>query len=577
MSASSTIGLLISDFNVENLSAYLNNDPGKPETKSTAAPYGQVMQTLLDATLPCWTPSPDFLVVWTRPEGVLKSFGQLLQGIPVEEDRILAEVDDYSRTIALAAERSKTAFVPLWTVPTMHHGLGLQDLTKGVGISRSVMQANLRLLQNLESVSNVIPLNASRWVELVGENAFNERLWYSGKIQFANSVFKIAAREIKAALRGVRGMARKLVVLDLDDTLWGGIVGDAGWENVVLGGLNPMGEAFVDFQRSLKALKNQGVLLAIASKNEEAVALQAIKEHPEMILREGDFAGWRINWNDKAQNIADIARELNLGLDSVVFIDDSQVERDRVRQALPDVLVPEWPSDARLYMRTLHSLDCFQKPVVTDEDRRRGEMYSQERQRTDSKSRAVSVEEWLNSLEMTVRVEPLSSSNLSRAAQLLNKTNQMNLSTRRMTDQEFMAWSEQHGHRVWVFNVSDRFGDSGLTGILSLEVDHKRARIADFILSCRVMGRKVEETMLHWAVEWAVSLGLAQVVAVYSPTPKNAPCRAFLQNSGLRHEGNDCFTCDTSIGYPLPKAIRLNPPLVNECFAESVKPAAIEV
>ncbi len=223
------------------------------------------------------------------------------------------------------------------------------------------MEANLRLLHNLDTVPNVVALNASRWIELVGESAFNERLWYMGKIPFANGVFKAAAREVKAALRGIRGAARKLIVLDLDDTMWGGIVGEVGWQNIILGGHDPMGEAFVDFQRALKSLNRRGVLLAIASKNEETVAWQAVNQHPEMILRPDDFAGWRINWNDKAQNIVEIATELNLGLDSVVFIDDSQVERDRVRQALPDVLVPEWPSDTRLYLRALCDLDLFSK------------------------------------------------------------------------------------------------------------------------------------------------------------------------------------------------------------------------
>lgn len=550
-------GLLISDFNLENLLAYLVNDPDQPRLRCNTGPYGQVMQVLLDSKLPCWSPAPDFLVVWTRPEAVLNSFGQLLEGIPVKADAILDEVADFAGTIADAGKLAKTVFVPTWTVPTMHLGHGMQDLSEGAGISRLLMQANLRLLDALDSLPNVIPLHASRWIEIAGENAFNERLWYSGKIPFANSVFKAASREIKAALRAIRGMAKKVVVLDLDDTLWGGIVGEVGWQKVVLGGTDPMGEAFVDFQRALKTLKNRGVLLAVASKNEEPIALQAINEHPEMILRVADFAAWQINWKDKAQNIAEIARALNLGLDSMVFIDDSHVERDRVRQSFPGVLVPEWPSDPRLYVRALCSLDCFQQAITTNEDRRRGDMYLEEKERANSKAQAGSVEAWLQTLELTVKVEPLGPSNFSRAVQLLNKTNQMNLATRRMSDQELRSWSEHQGHHMWVFHVTDRFGDSGLTGILSIEMEDNHARIADFILSCRVMGRKVEETMLHWAVEWSVSRGLEEVVAIYSPTPKNAPCYAFLQSSGLEEKEDGIFTFDMSRPYPLPGAVKL--------------------
>jgi FkbH-like protein len=552
-------GLLISDFNLENFSAFLANDPEQPSVQCAIAPYGQVTQSLLDSTLSCWKPAPDFLVVWTRPEAVLVSFREMLDGDPVKEDTIQDEVDNYAKAIVRASGSAKTVFVPTWNVPTMHLGHGLLDLAPRVGVSRLLMQANLRLLQSLDSIPNVVPLNASRWVELVGESAFNERLWFLGKIPFANGVFKIAAREVKAALRGIRGGSRKLIVLDLDDTLWGGIVGEVGWQNIVLGGHDPMGEAFIEFQRGLKALTKRGVLLAIVSKNEETVAMQAIAQHSEMVLRRDDFAGWRINWDDKARNIVELTKELNLGLDSIVFIDDNPAERDRVRQALPEVLVPDWPSDPRLYLRSLSSLDCFQKPMITDEDRRRREMYSQERQRNDSRTQGSSVEEWLRTLQITVRVELLGPSNSGRATQLLNKTNQMNLSTRRLAEQEFKEWAGQPGQRSWVFDVSDRFGDSGLTGILSMAADGDNARIVDFVLSCRVMGRKVEETMLFWAVKWARSASLGRVIANYSATPKNAPCYAFFQRSGFNAGENGCFVWDTVNQYALPDAIKLIP------------------
>lgn len=552
-------GLLISDFNLENLSAYLTNNREQPLFRCEVAPYGQVTQTLLDATLPYWNPAPDFVLIWTRPEAVLASFREAVNGDSVDEANLEGEVENYAKTVARASGLSKTIFVLTWNVPTMHLGHGLLDLAPGIGVSRLLMQANLHLLRSLGGIPNVVPLDASRWIKMVGEKAFNERLWYSGKIPFANDVFKLAAREIKAAVRGLGGGSRKLIVLDLDDTLWGGIVGEVGWQNIVLGGHDPMGEAFVDFQHGLKTLSKRGVLLAIASKNEETVALQAIEHHPEMVLRRGDFAAWRINWGDKALNIAELTKGLNLALDSVVFIDDNQVERDRVRQALPDVLVPEWPSDVRLYLRTLCELDCFQQPRITREDRRRGEMYSQEQQRNDSRAQASSVEEWLQTLQITVTVELLGASNLGRATQLLNKTNQMNLSTRRLTEQEFSEWASRPGHRSWVFSVSDRLGDSGLTGILSMQAEGDDARIIDFILSCRVMGRKIEETMLHWAVQWARSSRLGRVVANYSATPKNAPCHAFFQSSGFDAGKDGCFTWETVNLYVLPEAIKLIP------------------
>src|ERR1700730_18152535 len=222
-------GLLISDFNVENLSAYLKNDSNAPHLVCQVAPYGQVTQSLLYASLPFWQPAPDFLVVWTRPESVLERFARALSGFSVDGAMVRKDVDEYCQNLLLAKHRARIVFVPTWVVPAFHHGHGMLDLAPEVGVARILMQANLRLLENLDGSSNVIPLNAAKWVELAGEKAYNPRLWYLGKVPFGNELFKAAVRDLKAALRGIQGRARKLVILDLDETLWGGVVGDVGW------------------------------------------------------------------------------------------------------------------------------------------------------------------------------------------------------------------------------------------------------------------------------------------------------------------------------------------------------------
>jgi FkbH-like protein len=242
----------------------------------------------------------------------------------------------------------------------------------------------------------------------------------------------------------------KLLVLDLDGTLWGGTVGDDGWRNLRVGGHDPIGEAYRDFQAALLALSKRGALLGIVSKNDEHIALEALYSHPEMILRAECFAGWRINWEDKARNIVDLAEELNLGLDSGVFIDDNPVERDRIRHALPAVLVPEWPASPASYCLALAAMDCFDAPVVSVEDRHRTVMYMAERERKQSLEEAPGLEQWLAGLGLTMDVELLSETNLPRAVQLLNKTNQLNLSTRRLSAREFLAWAEHPDHqRYW--------------------------------------------------------------------------------------------------------------------------------
>jgi FkbH-like protein len=550
-------GLLISDFNIENLSSYLKKEPNAPAIDSVITCYGEVFQTLLDDAAPCWSERPDFVVAWTRPEAVLEAFRKLLDCCSVNEKDLNAQVDTFSAALRQASKRTRALFVPTWVIPPFHQTHGLLDLSPTCGVARALMQINRRLLETLEGVPAVYPLWTEKWIQLAGPTAFNQRLWYLGKIRFSNDVFKAAARDLKAGLRGLGGQAKKVIILDLDDVLWGGTVGETGWQGISLGGHDPSGEAFVDFQRDLKALSRRGILLAIASKNEETVAIEAIAKHPEMVLKMDDFAGWRINWQDKAANIIDLMAELKLGVESAVFIDDSPVERARVREALPQLFVPEWPSDKRLYTEALLSLDCFDRPSLTDDDRQRVRMYAVDRGRKESQPQLNNLEEWLATLKTTVTVEELNQSNLPRVAQLLNKTNQMNLSTRRMSEADLHMWASEKDRRTWAFRVSDKFGDSGLTGILSLELDGSQARIIDFVLSCRVIGRKIEEAMLFVAIDCARTAGIQEVNATYCQTPKNKPCYAFFQRSGMTCRDGNTFVWDAAQMYPLHSAIRL--------------------
>lgn len=554
-------GILISDFTIDNLSNCLKNDGDSPLVDITVAPFGQVSSVLMQKDLDCWKSNLDFAVIWTRPESISKSFHDLLLYKNASIKAILKEVDEYSSLILSVLDRVKCIVVPMWVFPSHHRGFGMLDMKTGVGIANTLMHMNLRLSENLDKTSNIYVLNTQKWIELAGKKAFNPKLWYMGKIAFGNEVFMEAVKDIKSALRGISGNAKKLIILDLDDTLWGGIVGDSGLENIKLGGHDHIGEAYVDFQLALKSLTNRGILLGIVSKNEESIALETIQKHPEMVLRMEDFAGWKINWQDKAQNIVDLVTELNLGLQSVVFIDDNPVERARVREALPEVFVPEWPEDKTLYKSTLLSLHCFDTPSISTEDLDRTKMYVAERQRKNLKKNVGSLDEWLKTLDIKVKIEELNKTNLQRTVQLLNKTNQMNLSTRRMKESELVKWVEQNDHKLWTFRVSDKFGDSGLTGIISLEVENKtgRGRITDFILSCRVIGRKIEGAMLHSVTRYAQSIQLNEIYAKYIPTSKNNPCLEFWKRSGFEHNPEDnVFIWNTKDDYVLPACIQID-------------------
>jgi FkbH-like protein len=250
--------------------------------------------------------------------------------------------------------------------------------------------------------------------------------------------------------------------------------------------------------------------------------------------------------------------ELNLGLQSAVFIDDNPMERARVSEALPEVLVPEWPNDKMLYRKVLLSLKCFDTPMMSDEDGARIKMYKTERKRERLKTSVSSPEEWLKTLKMKVLVETLNDRNIKRIVQLMNKTNQMNLSTRRMTETELLNWTEIENRHFLAFRVSDRFGDYGLTGIASMEHDGQAGRMMDFILSCRVMGRKIEEVMLSVMTIHANSLGLIRMEAKYLETPKNQPCHDFWKRSGFSTDkANEIFTWELDVEYPKPNFVEI--------------------
>ncbi|TKJ17318.1 FkbH-like protein [Candidatus Woesearchaeota archaeon B3_Woes] len=550
-------GLLVSDFNIQNLAGYLKGENDSLIIDVEVAPYDQVIQTLMQYNNSTEN-KKDMIIVWTQPESIITSFKEIIEFEKASLKKIIKEVDDYSSILIEASKKTKTMFVPLWIVPSYNRGHGMIDIKNEFGISNVLRHMNMRLIENLKNNSNIFILDSQRWISLVGKQAFSSKLYYMGKIPFNNDVFKEASKDIKSALDGINGFARKLIVVDLDDTLWGGIVGDVGWENLKLGGHDPHGESFVDFQNALKSFSKRGIILGIVSKNEENIAIEAIKKHPEMVLKLDDFAGWKINWQDKAKNIMELTSELNLGLQSVVFIDDNPVERARVREALPDVFVPEWPEDKMLYKSFLLNLRCFDAPLLSEEDVKRTKMYVAERKRENMKESFISIDKWLKSIDMRISVNELSKENIQRTTQLINKTNQMNLTTRRMTESELSDWVKQENNKLLTFSVSDKFGDSGLTGIISIEIEKDVGKIVDFVLSCRVLGRKVEETMLHQLIKYAKDMGLKEIKAKYIPTEKNKPCLGFWKKSGFDYnEKKNTFKWKIDKDFPLPNCIKI--------------------
>lgn len=547
-------GISLSDFTIEEFTYYLNNKGKEKQICCETAPFNSVYQILYDDSAPYWK-NYNFMVLWTMPS-IIEKFKQILEFNEVSSSEIINEVEQFADLVIRRSQSFDKVLVASWTIPSYIKSWGIDEMKYDKGIKNILLRMNLKLTESFANSPNIHVLDTQKWINAIPE-AYSDKSWYMGKVPFKSKVFIEAVNDVLAAFDTFEGNVKKLIVLDLDNTLWGGIVGDDGWENLNIGGTNFIGEAYKDFQKVLKSLKNRGVILAIASKNEENLALEVFAKHPEMILKIEDFSAIRINWDDKSKNISELANELNLGLQSFVFIDDSPIERARVRESLPEVLVPEWPNDVTLYKSALLSLNCFNVVNSSEEDLKRTQMYHEEKKRADLKKNIPSLAEWLKNLELKVEVETLNDVNTERILQLMNKTNQMNLSTRRLDKKELTEWLEDKSRNLWAFTVSDKFGDYGLTGVISAEFTANKTIITDFILSCRVMSRKIEETMMHFISVKAKKLKSELLEVVYIPTPKNAPMLNFLKNSSLKESMNLTFTFSLESLFPKPDFVKL--------------------
>jgi FkbH-like protein len=361
----------------------------------------------------------------------------------------------------------------------------------------------------------------------------DERRWLTMRLPMTVDAFTELTAEWLRFLHPLAGRVCKALVADLDNTLWGGVIGEDGMEGIKLGAEYP-GADFQALQRAMLDLYHRGIILAINSKNNEADAMAAIESHPGMILRPRHFAALRINWQDKAQNLREIAAELNIGLDAVAFLDDNPVERSRVRQEFPEVTVIELPNDSKDYAATLRNCAVFERLTFSAEDRERGRHYAEQRQRAELQTRATSIEDFYHSLEQEVEIEPVTPITLTRAAQLTQKTNQFNLTTRRYSEQRIAEMARSNEWRVYTAHVKDRFGDHGLVGVMITKAGGDVWEIDTFLLSCRVIGRTVETALLAFLADEARNAGARQLQGWFLPTKKNAPAKSFYADHGFQ-------------------------------------------
>ena len=436
----------------------------------------------------------------------------------------------------LLESRTRATIVVNTFIPPLYPELGIALPPDRSDVASQVADLNRFIV---DFVRNRAPrfclTDWNRYLELLGaEAALDDRGRYMWKAPFKKAFLDLYAQDLARIVRALRGRAKKCLILDCDNTLWGGIVGEDGIDGIKLDRNGYPGKAFYDFQTSLLHLAERGVLIALCSKNNEADVFEVLDKHPWCRLKRSHLSGWRINWQDKAANIVEIAEELNLGLDSFVLVDDNAVECDLVRKLLPQVTVLQVPE--KLYRLPSLALEqgLFDTIRLTDEDRKRALLYQGESQRKTERGAFANVEDYLSSLKTVACIHRARSAEIPRVAQLTQKTNQFNLTTKRYSERDVQAFAERQDAAVFTLSVRDRFGDLGLVGVLILERSGTFGRIDSFLMSCRVLGRGLERAMIaHCLGVMGSTCDIDRWHAEYIPTRKNTQVADFWSLNGF--------------------------------------------
>jgi len=371
---------------------------------------------------------------------------------------------------------------------------------------------------------------ATRWGTA---NCYDPRAWFETKQLYSSDFSVDIAREVAGIVASLHRSSKKVLALDLDNTLWGGVIGDDGMAGIEIGGTHPRGEAFKQFQLAIASMAQRGVILAVCSKNDYKNAAEPFEKHPEMILRLKDIASFQANWEPKSENLRKIAQELNLGLDSIVFVDDNPAEIEIVKQFVPEIETIWLGPDPAEYAAQLLNCRFFEPRSITADDLNRGEQYQQQAARTQAMSSGTDMESYLESLEMRSILSEFTEVDIPRISQLINKSNQFNVTTRRRSEAEVEALISDRDHYGFSVRLADKFGDNGLISVVIVKAEDKTAIIDTWLMSCRVLKRQMEDEVVNEIVRLATARGCTKVVGHYLPTEKNGMVRDLSPRMGF--------------------------------------------
>jgi len=503
--------------------------------------YNQYNQEILNLESNLYKFSPDvtFLIIDTR--NILGDIFYFPYSVSASErknfvEKKLKEIQNLANTFT---KNTKSKLVIAnFTIPA-YSPHGIFETKSEYGFHQMIKDLNHGLTDFFASSNSTYVYDFNGFVSRYGEdNIFDYKQFFFGDMKISLDYIPYMANDLMGYVIGFLGLSKKCIVLDLDNTLWGGIVGEDGFNGIKLGP-EPPGNTYLEFQRVLLSLYQRGIILAINSKNNFDDALKVIKEHPYMVLREEHFASVRINWNDKVSNMKEITNELNIGADSMVFFDDDPVNREYMKLNMPQILTVDLPQDSSQYAQIIKKMNEFSVLNITDEDSKRGKMYVEQRKRNDLEQSTPNLESFLKNLELRLLIKKANEFTIPRISQLTLKTNQFNLTTKRYQESDIRKFSEDNKYLVGCLQVEDKFGDSGITGVFIVNKENSKEWLIDtFLLSCRVMGREVEKGMLGYIMNKAKEHGVEQIKAQFITSQKNKPIEDFLPNCGFHKDGN---------------------------------------
>jgi FkbH-like protein len=515
--------------------------------------YNRYFEDVLMGNPELWSFKPDIVFIHTTWRNVLQ-FPKLMETEVEVEDRVRREMDRFeSLWKKIHTELGALIIQNNFDLPSLRP-LGNLETSELFGRVNFLMRLNAEFASFARNNSRFLINDILYLSAQVGlADWFGPSYWYNFHMALSPTATVAMARNFAGIVKSVYGKSKKCLVLDLDNTLWGGIIGDDGMQNLVLGQEHPVGEAFLDFQRYVKELHRRGVILAVCSKNDAENAKEGFS-HPDTILKLQDFDSFKANWNPKPENIREIASELNIGLDSIVFVDDNPAERALVADQLPEVAVPDLGLDVSRFAEVLERERYFELDRVVPDDVNRSAYYSGNAQRSAFQSGFGDYGQFLASLEMTAEIGPFLPIYLERITQLINKTNQFNLTTERYTIAKVESLALDFGYITLYGRLADRFGDNGLVSVLIGRIVESNVELDLWLMSCRVLNREMEFAMFDALVEQCHARGVRKIVGVYIPSKKNAMVAGHYASLGFARgektsEGHELWNFDVPHDY----------------------------